>query len=54
MIEQNQEAIDKALKKINATYERNVKLGRISTDQKKQIMSLFSACTIWKYLMIEI
>ena len=50
MIEQNQEAIDKALKKINSTYERNLKLGRISTDQKQQIMSLFSATVDMKKL----
>ena len=36
MIEQNQGAIDKALEKINSTYERNVKLGRITSDQKQQ------------------
>ena len=45
MIEQNDEAIEKANAKINATYERNVRLGRITTEQKKQIMSLFSAVT---------
>ena len=45
MIEQNDEAIEKANEKINATYERNVRLGRITTEQKKQIMSLFSAVT---------
>ena len=50
MIEQNQEAIDKALKKINSTYERNLKLGRISTDQKQKIMSLFSATVDMKKL----
>ena len=50
MIEQNQEAIDKALKKINSTYDRNLKLGRISTDQKQQIMSLFSATVDMKKL----
>jgi len=45
MIEQNQEAIEKALKKINSTYDRNVKLGRMTTDQKNQIMNLFSPKT---------
>jgi len=35
MIEQNDEAIEKANAKINATYERNVRLGRITTEQKK-------------------
>ena len=45
MIEQNDESIEKANAKINATYERNVRLGRITTEQKKQIMSLFSAVT---------
>ena len=50
MIEQNQGAIDKALEKINSTYERNVKLGRITSDQKKQLTSLFSATTDMKQL----
>ena len=45
MIEQNQEAIKKALDKINSTYERNVKLGRMTADQKDQIMELFKADT---------
>jgi 3-hydroxyacyl-CoA dehydrogenase len=45
MIEQDKASIDKALAKINATYDRNVKLGRISAEQKNQIMSLFSAVT---------
>ncbi len=45
MIEQNDEAIEKALTKINATYDRNVKLGRISSEQKNKIMSLFTAVT---------
>ncbi len=45
MIEQNQEAIEKALNKINSTYDRNVKLGRMTTDQKNQIMNLFSSKT---------
>ena len=45
MIEQDKASIDKALGKINATYDRNVKLGRISIEQKNQIMSLFSAVT---------
>ena len=43
MIEQNQEAIKKALDKIDSTYERNVKLGRMTADQKDQIMELFRA-----------
>ena len=50
MIEQNQGAIDKALEKINSTYERNVKLGRITSDQKQQIMNLFSATIDMKEL----
>ena len=45
MIEQNQEAIEKALDKIDSTYERNVKLGRMTADQKDQIMELFKADT---------
>ena len=45
MIEQNQEAIKKALDKIDSTYERNVKLGRTTADQKNQIMNLFKADT---------
>ena len=45
MIEQNQEAIEKALDKIDSTYERNVKLGRMTADQKNQIMNLFKADT---------
>ena len=45
MIEQNQEAIKKALDKINSTYERNVKLGRMTPDQKNQIMNLFNSNT---------
>ena len=45
MIEQNQEAIEKALDKIDSTYERNVKLGRMTADQKDQIMELFRADT---------
>jgi 3-hydroxyacyl-CoA dehydrogenase len=45
MIEQNQEAIKKALDKIDSTYERNVKLGRMTADQKDQIMELFKADT---------
>ena len=50
MIEQNQGAIDKALEKINSTYERNVKLGRITSGQKQQIMNLFSATIDMKEL----
>ena len=50
MIEQNQGAIDKALEKINSTYERNVKLGRITSGQKQQLTSLFSATTDIKEL----
>ena len=45
MIEQNQEAIKKALDKIDSTYKRNVKLGRMTADQKDQIMELFRADT---------
>ena len=50
MIEQNQSAINKALEKINSTYERNVKLGRITSNQKQQIMNLFSATIDMKEL----
>ena len=42
MVEQNDEAIQKAKAKINSTYERNVKLNRITTEQKQNIMDLFS------------
>ena len=43
MIEQNQEAIKKAFDKINSTYDRNVNLGRMTTDQKSQIINLFKS-----------
>ena len=45
MIEQNDEAIEKAKTKMNATYDRNVKLNRINNEQKLEIMSMFSATT---------
>ncbi len=45
MIEQNQEAIKKAFNKINSTYDRNVNLGRMTTDQKSQIINLFKSDT---------
>ena len=45
MIEQNQEAIKKAYDKINSTYDRNVKLGRMTTEQKSLIMNLFHSNT---------
>ena len=45
MIEQNDKAIEKAKTKINATYDRNVKLNRINNEQKLEIMSMFSATT---------
>ena len=45
MIEQNQEAIKKAFDKINSTYDRNVNLGRMTTDQKSQIINLFKSDT---------
>ena len=45
MVEQNDEAIQKAKAKINSTYERSVKLNRITTEQKQNIMDLFSATT---------
>ena len=45
MIEQNQEAIKKAFDKINSTYDRNVNLGRMTTDQKNQIINLFKSDT---------
>ncbi len=45
MIEQNDEAIQKAKAKINSTYERSVKLNRITTEQKNKTMDMFSATT---------
>ena len=45
MVEQNDEAIQKAKAKINSTYERSVKLNRITTEQKQKFMDLFSATT---------
>ncbi|MDA9816722.1 3-hydroxyacyl-CoA dehydrogenase NAD-binding domain-containing protein [Alphaproteobacteria bacterium] len=45
MVEQNDDAIQKAKAKINSTYDRSVKLNRISTEQKQQFMDLFSATT---------
>ena len=45
MVEQNDDAIQKAKAKINSTYDRSVKLNRISTEQKQKFMDLFSATT---------
>ena len=45
MIEQNDEAIQKAKAKINSTYDRSVKLNRITTEQKNKTMDMFSATT---------
>ena len=45
MIEQNDEAIQKAKEKINSTYDRSVKLNRITTEQKNRTMDMFSATT---------
>ena len=43
MVEQNDEAIQKAKAKINSTYNRSVKLNRITTEQKNKTMEMFSA-----------
>ena len=43
MVEQNDEAIQKAEAKINSTYDRSVKLNRITNEQKNQTMQMFSA-----------
>ena len=45
MIEQNDEAIQKAKAKIISTYDRSVKLNRITTEQKNKTMDMFSATT---------
>ena len=45
MVEQNDEAIQKAKGKINSTYDRSVKLNRITTEQKIKTMDMFSATT---------
>ena len=45
MIEQNDEAIQKAKVKITSTYDRSVKLNRITTEQKNKTMDMFSATT---------
>ena len=45
MIEQNDEAIQKAKAKINSTYDRSVKLNRITNEQKNKTMEMFSATT---------
>ncbi len=45
MVEQNDEAIQKAEAKINSTYDRSVKLNRITTEQKNKTMEMFSATT---------
>ena len=43
MVEQNDEAIQKAKAKIDSTYDRSVKLNRITTEQKNKTMEMFSA-----------
>ena len=45
MIEQDDEAIQKAKAKITSTYDRSVKLNRITTEQKNKTMDMFSATT---------
>ena len=45
MVEQNDEAIQKAKAKINSTYNRSVKLNRITNEQKNKTMEMFSATT---------
>ena len=45
MVEQNDEAIQKAKAKINSTYDRSVKLNRITNEQKNKTMEMFSATT---------
>jgi len=42
MLEQNDEAIEKAKTKINSTYDRSVKLNRITTEQKQKTIDMFS------------
>ena len=53
MIEQNDEAIQKAKAKINSTYDRSVKLNRITIEQNKT-MDMFSATTNFQISKIEI
>ena len=50
MIEQNDEAIQKAKAKIISTYDRSVKLNRITTEQKNKTMDMFSATTNFSHL----
>ena len=45
MIEQDEQGINKALEKINSTYERSVSLGRISANEKERILSNFKGLT---------
>ena len=45
MVEQNDEAIQKAKAKINSTYDRSVKLNRITNEQKNKTIEMFSATT---------
>ena len=45
MVEQNDKAIQKARAKINSTYDRSVKLNRITNEQKNKTMDMFSATT---------
>ncbi len=45
MIEQNDEAIQIAKAKITSTYDRSVKLNRITTEQKNKTMDMFFATT---------
>ena len=42
MLEQNDKAIEKAKTKINSTYDRSVKLNRITTEQKQKTIDMFS------------
>ena len=45
MIEQDEQGINKALEKINSTYERSLGLGRISANEKERILSNFKGLT---------
>jgi 3-hydroxyacyl-CoA dehydrogenase len=53
MVEQNDDAIQKAKAKINSTYDRSVKLNRISTEQKQQFMDSSLQRLIFLILKIE-
>ena len=50
MIEQDDEAIQKAKAKITSTYDRSVKLNRITNEQKNKTMEMFSATTAFSDL----